>query len=196
MTFLEIVREIILPSFGALAGLGGLIMFIGSRQQRNAETQKTQAETRKTEAEADQIVQLTVGNLHQMTTDAAAQALEAQRGLIDNLQEEIKQIKIYFECMLNDRDQRIQELESKVNRLEKELGVREKNIVALEAKLERYEIENERLSKENELFKVQNESFKKQNESFKKQIESQRKRIKELETQLLAIKKKLEEDNG
>jgi uncharacterized membrane protein YgaE (UPF0421/DUF939 family) len=72
MTFLEIVREIVLPSVGALAGLGGLIMFISSRGQR-------QAATRKTEAEADQIVRLTVGNLHQKTTDAAAQALAAQR---------------------------------------------------------------------------------------------------------------------
>jgi chromosome segregation ATPase len=189
VTFLEIVREIVLPSVGALAALGGLIMFIGSRQQR-------QAETRKTDAETEQIVQLTVGNLHQMTTDAAAQALEAQRGLIDNLQEEIRQTRAQaqeeikqiraqatdFECKLNDRDRKIRELEAKVNRLEKELGVREQNIVALEAKLERYEIENERLSQENKV--------------LKRQVESQRKRIKELETQLSAIKKKLEEDNG
>ena len=186
LTFLEIFQSYILPAAGAVGGLAALIIFLLSGPKRKAETDKTVAER-------DQVIQLTVGNLHKLTTEAAAQALEAQRCLIDNLQEEIRLVRVQsqedmvliraqasdLKCKLEERDLKISRLEQKVNRLEKELGAREENIETLKMKLQEYQEENQRYKQENEALKVQ--------------VEKQDQRIRELEDELVEIRKRFQE---
>jgi chromosome segregation ATPase len=186
ITFFEIFQSYILPAAGAVGGLTALIIFVLSGPKRRAETDKTLAER-------DQVIQMTAGGLHKLTTDAAAQALEAQRSLIDNLQEEIRLVREQgqedivsvrsqaadLKCKLEERDSKITMLEQKVTRLEKELGAREENIENLKMKLQEYQEENKRYKRENEALKVR--------------IELQDRRIKELEDELVEIRKRFQE---
>lgn len=172
----------ILPAVGGLGGLTALIIFLLSAPKRRVEQKKIEHET-------DQVIQLTAATLHQMTTEAAAQALRAQKDLIDSLcketaglRTEIKQVRMEqadMKCKLEERDQQIVALEIKVARLEHELGVREENIENLIRKLQEYQADNQR--------------YKQENEALKRQIEAQDVRIKELETELTEIKKLYQE---
>ena len=181
-TFLEVFQSFILPALTVLGGLTALIIFLLSAPKRKVENKKIVHET-------DQMIQMTAATLHKMTTEAAAQALKAQKDLIDSLREdtasfrmEIKQVRqeqADMKCKLDERDLQIVQLEIKVERLEHELGVREENIENLKQKLQEYKEDNQR--------------YKQENEDLKRQIEAQNERIKELETELAEIRKLYQE---
>lgn len=176
MTFLEVFQSFILPAAGVVGGFTALIIFIAS-------TPKRKAEIKQINAEGDKVIQLTAAELHAMTISAAKQALEAQKGLIDNLQEEIKEFRVIvtdLECKLGERDLKVSELEKKVDRLEHELGVREENIETLKQKLQEYQDENKRYKAENEILRAK--------------VEAQEQRIKELEDELDMIRKQFQQE--
>jgi chromosome segregation ATPase len=176
MTFLEVFQAIVLPAAGAVGGLTALIIFLLSKPKR-------QAETKKASAEGDQVIMLTAAKLHQMTTEAAAQALEAQRALIDNLQEEVSNLRAQVvdqACKLGERDAHVMQLKQKVDRFEYELDVREENIENLKKKLQEYQEENKR--------------YKAENVDLRSLVEAQEKRIKELEDELDEIKQRFQEN--
>ncbi len=154
MSFNEILLSIILPVVGAVGGISTLLIFMLSKNQR-------EAQVRLLDNQGNEVATLTPAKLQQLMMESAEKVFAAQNALIDDLRSRL-------DSEIGSREETIKELKTKLSNYENENAQLREDNKKLNRKIAD---QNQEISRLNKRIGEQDEEIQKLKEQFAEVME-------------------------